>query len=149
MTSHYALLRRRRFRKDVTLEQIDDFFTELPVLQTPVLARVIEHPHQTNSLPQMDFQQLANPKCLFQLICEVITDDVRILSLCKEFLPTALLRAVKELLPINKLLLAKSGSTKCLVCRDSGLYCHPVQCLRCKRLEKKAAIRSLLFTGNL
>lgn len=148
MTSSYKTWRKIPFQRAVTLEQIDDFFTELPVTK-PSIAPLIEYDFQSKESAEEYFQQITSPKSLFQLACEVATLDLRVLSVCKTWLPRALFLSIKRLLPINEYLRAKSGNLKCVVCEDSGLYSKSVSCRRCERLEKRAIIRSLLRSGQL
>lgn len=144
----------------ITIEQINDFFTQLPQPQTQAITNSIQEVHQAVRLPPQTLvvegeggeelgEYSTKPTTLFQLCCHAIGSDLRTLSVCKDILPRALLVAVKHFLPVEEYLCFKSATLKCVCCQFSLYRDVQPQCPQCSRLVKKEAIRTLLVTGRL
>lgn len=143
----------------ITIEQINDFFTQLPQPPTPAITSTIQEVHQNVRLPRQtqlveeeeeELEESAtNPTTLFQLSCKAIGSDLRALTVCKARLPRALVLAVKHFLPIEEYLCFKSATLKCVCCDYSLQRDGLPKCPQCSRLVKKEAIRTLLVTGLL
>lgn len=157
MTTDFYLRNRSAIRRSgqISMDHINDFFTQLPEPQTPRITKTIEEVQQNVRLPRQTLLQeeqeeyATNPATLFQLACKAVGSDTRTLAVCKDRLPRALVVAVKHFLPLEEYLCFKSTSLKCVSCQVS---LHPNarhQCPQCSRLVKKEFIRTLLFTGQL
>lgn len=144
MTSYYHTClreRNRRRAREVTLQDIDDFFTELPVRQSPE--------EQTPAVCEEEEKEerpvIFNPKSLFDATCECIGNDFDTLLVCEQFLPRALLPAIRYCPPVEKLMSNISMTVTCLFCSLTKQHVTaPRECSGCIRLAEKARIRALV-----
>jgi len=150
---NFTLSHRRRILRrprEITNDDIDDFFTQLPEPETPAISLLIGEVEQGLRLTPQTLEIVAGeePTTLFLQSCRVIVSDLRTLAVCKERLPRTLLEAVKHLLPIPDYLRFKSATVKCLCCQEAHQF-QPRQCPQCSRLSKREAIRTMIVTGQL